>query len=126
MRNRKYQIVAEVTAETMAGDTMLERAINSLVTRSFIGTKDLPSDECLSEAKEIVQLSQDFKGQELKSKISEYLTVQFSPSHGFLTESAKKALAVSSEMSNYLKRVAEHAAHITDPVMAMIGLLSED
>ena len=50
----KNSIVTHVTAETMAGDTPLEKAMNACITRAFIGTGHTPSDECLVEAKEII------------------------------------------------------------------------
>lgn len=50
------KLVSEVTPETMAGDTKLEKQLNSYLTKHFIGGKELPADECLSEAKEIIAL----------------------------------------------------------------------
>ena len=57
--NEEYEgarLVADVTVEAMDGDTALEKAINAYLTRRFIVKKDVPADECLSEAKAIVGL----------------------------------------------------------------------
>lgn len=45
----------EVTEHTMLGKTALERKLNAYLTCNYIGTKDLPTDECLVEANMIVQ-----------------------------------------------------------------------
>jgi hypothetical protein len=49
------RIVAEVTDEVMDGDTPLEKKMNALLTRTFILSRDVPADECLSEAKEVIK-----------------------------------------------------------------------
>lgn len=38
----------------MAGDTNLEKKINSFLTWNFITRKDVPADECLNEAKFLI------------------------------------------------------------------------
>ena len=45
-----------VTPERMEGDSPLEKELNAFLTIQFILSRDVPSDECLSEAKEIVQM----------------------------------------------------------------------
>lgn len=40
----------------MSGDTELERAVNSYLTCQFIMRRNVPADECLTEAKEIIAL----------------------------------------------------------------------
>ena len=49
------RIVAEVTDEVMDGDTPLEKKMNAFLTRSFILNRDVPADECMQEAKEIIE-----------------------------------------------------------------------
>lgn len=50
----KYRIVPEATPQAMDGDTRLARELNSLLTKSFIMSRDVPSDECLREATELI------------------------------------------------------------------------
>ena len=40
----------------MEGDTELEKKINSFLTVQYIFEKDVPADECLQEAKELLEL----------------------------------------------------------------------
>lgn len=40
----------------MAGDTIVETTINAMLTKAYIGSKDLPDDECLSEARHIINM----------------------------------------------------------------------
>lgn len=54
MTARTKRLVKEVTAETMDGANALERELNAYLTKSFIGSTGLPSDECLYLANYIV------------------------------------------------------------------------
>ena len=56
---RELEITDEISADTMQGDTPLEREINAYLTKQFIWPRDVPTDECLSEAKHIVGLIKD-------------------------------------------------------------------
>ena len=48
--------------EDMAGDSVLEKKINSYLTCRFISSLKVPCDECLSEAREIVKIiKQEYK-----------------------------------------------------------------
>lgn len=40
----------------MDGDFPLERELNALLTAFFVGEKNLPSDECLAEARKVIEL----------------------------------------------------------------------
>lgn len=40
----------------MDGDTLLERWLNAYLTYRFTLSKDMPSDECLSEARTIIKV----------------------------------------------------------------------
>ena len=42
--------------ENMAGDSDVEKKINSYLSSQFISKKELPADECLSEAKSILDM----------------------------------------------------------------------
>jgi hypothetical protein len=55
-------IVDEVTPETMDGDTVLEKWLNSYLTSQFILSRSVPSDECLREAKYIIAKVLTFNG----------------------------------------------------------------
>ena len=53
----KYKIVENAMRwKEMDGDTDLEKKLNSYLTCRFIISKDVPSDECLDEAKEIIRM----------------------------------------------------------------------
>lgn len=43
----------------MDGETMLEKRLNSLLTVSFLGHVDMPSDECLEYAINIIEMKDD-------------------------------------------------------------------
>lgn len=40
----------------MDGETELEQRINAYLTTKFVGTSEIPSDECLDEAKEVIRM----------------------------------------------------------------------
>jgi hypothetical protein len=54
MKQRKPRVVRKVTEKTMDGSTPLHRWINAYLTKRFILSKNVPSDECIMEAHEIV------------------------------------------------------------------------
>lgn len=56
----------------MNGDTMLEKRLNSLLTISFVGTKDQYADECLLHAINIIEIKSLPEG-----SVSEYLEEVF-------------------------------------------------
>lgn len=50
-----YTIVKDTGIwQEMDGATDLEKKLNSYLTKRFIGRKDIPSDECLSEARDVI------------------------------------------------------------------------
>lgn len=55
MEIKQVPIVEQVTPETMAGDSVLEKCINVLITRHFISSSNIPADECLDEARELIR-----------------------------------------------------------------------
>lgn len=48
--------------QDMAGDTELEKKINSYLTAMFINWKDVPVDECLDSAKDIIAIFEEHSG----------------------------------------------------------------
>lgn len=56
MKKDCTKIVKDVSKETMDGKTDLEKRLNAYLTCQFIGHHDLPADECLTEAREIVKM----------------------------------------------------------------------
>ena len=55
-----HSIVGEVTEGTMEGDTLLEKRLNAYLTKRFILSSGVPADECLSEAREVIRIVQEF------------------------------------------------------------------
>jgi hypothetical protein len=55
------KIVSEVTPESMDGDTPLEKEINAFLTSRFILGADVPSDECLHEARIVIRMVTEYK-----------------------------------------------------------------
>lgn len=53
--------------QDMAGDTDLEKKINSYLTINFITYKDIPADECLESARYIIRLIKDHKDIKVKT-----------------------------------------------------------
>lgn len=53
---KPLKIVKKVSEKTMDGDNDLEKQINAYLTKMFIGSHGLPSDECLREAKQIMKM----------------------------------------------------------------------
>ena len=72
-KSNQAPMVKEITPETMMGSTPLEKALNAYITRNFIGSRNLPSDECLSEAREIISQNMAVK------QIANYLIGRFDP-----------------------------------------------
>lgn len=55
--NQEIELVDDAGVwQEMDGDTELEKRLNSYLTCQFILVDDVPADECLSEAKEIIEL----------------------------------------------------------------------
>lgn len=50
------KIVKEATKEYMDGDNDFEKELNAYLTKQFIYSKDIPSDECLPEVKDIIEI----------------------------------------------------------------------
>lgn len=63
-----------VSAETMDGSNLLEKSLNAYLTTTFILSKDVPTDECLSEARAVIEMVEDKK---TADDINEYLMRQF-------------------------------------------------
>lgn len=47
--------------QDMAGDNELEKRLNSYLTVQFVIKEDVPYDECLSEAREIIKIVAETK-----------------------------------------------------------------
>ncbi len=60
----------------MDGEGDLEKKLNHYLTRQFIFTKDVPFDECLSEAKDILEMTGS--DENLQKQICSYLLQSFS------------------------------------------------
>lgn len=50
----------EVVAEKMDGNTLLEKQINAYLAKRFIYSRDVPADECLNEAREVIKMVEDY------------------------------------------------------------------
>lgn len=48
--------VRKVTMKSMAGSSKLHKSINAFLTRRFVLTAGVPSDECLDEAEAILAM----------------------------------------------------------------------
>ena len=69
----RYPIVRDSCIwEDMAGDSVQEKMINSILTSNFIACRNIPADECLSEAKEIIAKKRT------KGRLIQYLKSMFS------------------------------------------------
>ena len=55
-KNPIPRLVRKVKPSVMDGDTELERTLNAMLTARFILTKNVPSDECLDEARMIIEI----------------------------------------------------------------------
>ena len=55
-KKTNYIVNGVISWEYMDGDNELEKKINCYLTKQFIMPSDIPSDECLSEAKHIIAL----------------------------------------------------------------------
>lgn len=91
-------MVEKVTPTSMDGSNSIIRELNAIITSEFIGTSDLPSDECLSEAEYCYGLY--CHGQATIDTISQYLISQFWPSEGHpvTTGVQKAALFAATEI----------------------------
>lgn len=52
----KIEILKKVNKNDMLGDNDLEKELNAYLTNQFIGTNNLPADECLKEAREVIAI----------------------------------------------------------------------
>lgn len=56
MKLNKTGLVNPLKWKKMLGETDLEKQLNSYLTTQFIGKFDVPSDECLLEAKRVIEI----------------------------------------------------------------------
>lgn len=63
--------------QEMDGSTPTVKRLNAYLTDAFIWSEDVPSDECLPEAEELLALWHATEGQDWPQKAAEYLTAQF-------------------------------------------------
>jgi hypothetical protein len=75
----KYEIVPLVTPESMYGADPLECELNSVITSIFIGGKNLPNDECITEARVIIALVKQIGliSNQCHTEIYDYLSDRF-------------------------------------------------
>ena len=52
--------VKKVTWKAMDGETELEKRVNAYLTKTFILEKNVPSDECLEEARAVIKMIKNF------------------------------------------------------------------
>lgn len=55
-----YHLVDIVTENTMDGDDLLERKLNAYLTKQFVLGSDVPSDECLEEARKVIAMVREY------------------------------------------------------------------
>lgn len=46
--------------QSMAGETPLEKMLNAYLTTRFVSLRSVPPDECLSEAKNVIRITQAY------------------------------------------------------------------
>lgn len=56
MKNKSRIIKEPITWEQMDGNNELEKKLNCYLTKQFVMPSNIPSDECLNEAKHIIIL----------------------------------------------------------------------
>ena len=81
----------------MEGDSNEEKRINHFLTKQFIFSRDIPADECLSEAQAILKM----KEPNLEQQICRYLVQQFTyPKTDFDKQipSAKEIMRIINEL----------------------------
>jgi hypothetical protein len=59
-KKSKLILAPEALPEYMSGDTLIEKVLNAYLTDMFVQSYDVPPDECLKEAKEIIALIRKF------------------------------------------------------------------
>ena len=64
-------IVGEVTPESMMGDNPLEKEVNAYLTKQFISHTNIPADECLYAAREVIRIVYNAIGVDLVKRIHE-------------------------------------------------------
>lgn len=63
-KRKKGKIVKVVSMSTMYGNSYLEQWLNMYLTKNFIAKQDIPNDECLSEARDILEKFSTYTGME--------------------------------------------------------------
>ncbi len=93
----RYRIVKDASRwQDMDGETPVVQKINSYITCAFILSQDMPADECLSEARVIVN---KFKLHEATVDwVTDYLGSQFSDANALIkrrpTQSAEEVVKI--------------------------------
>jgi len=76
-KKHNYHMVKDASRwQEMDGDSRAEKQINSYLTCAFISQYDIPSDECLNEAKAVLEEAGRSK-EGLIDRIEEYIIHQF-------------------------------------------------
>ena len=58
---KQGKIVKDATKwKKMEGDTELEKRLNSFLTCWFVISQDVPADECIKEAKKIIEMVKQY------------------------------------------------------------------
>jgi hypothetical protein len=60
-KKSKMILAPEALPEHMDGDTLLEKQLNAYLTDTFVQSYDVPRDECLAEAREIILMLKKLK-----------------------------------------------------------------
>jgi hypothetical protein len=58
---KQGKLVRVVSEESMEGSDRLEKRLNAYLTRRFVLCQNVPADECLDEAREIIEMVQRFQ-----------------------------------------------------------------
>lgn len=91
------RIVTEVTDEVMDGDTPLEKKLNAYLTKRFILSRDVPADECIREAKKVLNMALEGKVEE------EDLAKYFHETFGFEDDDHAPFVAAGKEVMEIIK-----------------------
>lgn len=79
----KYKMIPDAKVwEDMDGETKTIKRLNSFLTVRFIERREIPSDECLEEARHLVRMWEE-KREGFEPRAADYLVEQFATVHRY-------------------------------------------
>ena len=76
----------------MAGNNELEKRLNKYLTSQFIGFHEVPEDECLTEAREVIKIVREYDEEQRKLNDYDILLTEIAEAEGMIKDLPENAI----------------------------------